>query len=357
MFFAHPINFEDFHITMRKFALICVVILLTKSSVSAAADLTADEVRSAYRHARPRLEAIWEKPAHYTFEHSIKRWDMPPAMAGKVRPEGFSRFEIFGQKGRWRIDTFATVEGGSTNRNSVIFTKNGQYRLTKRAKMNNYDLANSGSDSRPFEETQKNIAGMCEVAFVLPTRVDVSDILFGPNYRITVILPADRMPVAGTQQQTKAVTIDFERSPRSNPSEKVKRLVFETGRVTFLPDRDWAIDHFTLHTNTGLHIEGGVRYQQIDGMDSRTVPERVNFTTTESRSSLKTSDVLALVAIKPGPIDDRLFGLSEFQLKALGAKQSEVWSLGAILIGLGVVLIVVAIVVRVLAKRKSRSPN
>ena len=98
-----------------------------------------------------------------------------------------------------------------------------------------------------------------------------------------------------------------------------------------------------------------MEYQQVEGINSRTIPKRVGFATTDAKSSLRTNDVMELVSIIPGPIDDREFSISEFQPKLLQVKQSQGWNYTTLLIGAGILLIVVAVVVRVVAERRSRA--
>jgi hypothetical protein len=309
----------------------------------AAGQTTVDEVRAAYRLARPKLEAIWDAPARYTVNASVKRWDISAEFTGKIQPESAMAFEIFGQKGRWRID-MTTVQGAGpsykTSTVSTVSTKAGQFRATRKPGAQQYTISSAAGQTRLIEDAQRTIAGLTQVAFTLPTRVDVGDILLNPEYRITVVPTTDAQPVE------RQVTCAFERIQKSNPSDPITRLIFESGRITFLPERDWAIGEFTLRANTGLTMEGGVEYQQIKGINSRAVPKRVEFLSTETKSALKTRDVVELAAIVPGPIDDRVFSLSAFQLDSLNVKQSEGWNLTPILIESGVAIIVIALAVR-----------
>ncbi len=341
---------------MKNFCLGCVIAWLLGSSVFASGEPTPDDVRARYRLARPKLEAIWDSPAKYTFKHTINRWDIPSEMVGKVKLGDSFQFDVFGQKGRWRIDTTIDKENGSAFKNVVVSAQGNRFKIVQAPGEKVFSDTKSDAQSRLFDESLKTVMGLCEVAFVLPTRVDVEEILFGPNYRLTVVANSDAPAGAEDRGQAGSLMCEFVRSPKSNPATKSRGLVYEMGRITFLPSRDWAIDHYSLTTNTGIHFDGHVEYQQLAGVASQTVPKRVEFTSTESKSSLKTRDVLEAVSIIPGPIDDRVFQLSEFQLKSLDVKQSEGWSFTTILIVLGVQLIVIAIVIRFLSTRKSRSP-
>ena len=317
--------------------------------------LTTEELRSQYRLARPKLEAIWKVPVKYHFNLAVSRWDIPTNMVGKIRPTDSLQFDVFGQDGRWRIDTIQTQEGGSKSVNVMVSSNDEPFSVRKVSGEQVFTKIDFAGNTRPFQESQKAIAGLCEVAFMLPTRFDVSRILFGNNYQIAVLSVIDSLTPSEKSSKSRLVTCEFARIPKSNPSIPPKELFYESGQIVFLADQDWAIDSFRIKTNTDVLYDGHVEYQKVAGIGSQTAPKRVEFRTSEKKSSLKTLDVLEATSIIPGPINDRVFSLSEFQIKKLETKQSEGWNLTAVFVGLGVFLVLIAIVVRLVAYRQSKS--
>lgn len=341
---------------MRIAWLICVVVGGTASATVSAADLTPDDVRAQYLAARPKLEAIWASPAHYVFKYTSERTGIPTDKVGKVQATSTIQYEVFGRKGSWRLDTIAAQPDGSKKETVVVSTADDQFSVTKRSGEEFYTPIETAGLSGYFENSEKTILVLCGSAFILPTRFDVKEILSSPNYRITVV------PTAGTGSTPTGVTCAFERTPKSDPAQPIRQLLFEEGRITFLPDKDWAIAGFQLRANTGLNMEGRVQYQAMDDMKSPAVPKRTELSMTDARSPIKTNEVLEAISITPGPVDDRVFSPSRFpvkkpviQTKDLARKQSEGWNPTPLLIGLGVSLIVVAIAVRVVTQRKGRS--
>jgi hypothetical protein len=309
---------------------------------------TPEEIRTRYQAARPSLEAIWDAPAHYTFKNTIKRYDIPQDMVGKIQPGNLIEYDVYHDGDRWRFDMRSTIEDKVAESVCVSNGKKQSY-FTKKPGDKIYTLADTEGQSRMFEEKLKTMKGLCEVACILPMRLDVKDVLFGPNYKFKVV----EDPASQGQAGVKTVTIEFERVPKSDPNEKVKQFLYDSGRITLLPELNWAIDHYSLVANTGLAAEGRVTYQTVEKLNSRLVPKLVEATTINGKSSLKTTDRTEVTAIVPGPISDEILDLANFQPpKSLEVKQSEGWNDTTPIIALGVVLIVAAILIRILAQRR-----
>ena len=322
--------------------------------------MAVEALRAEYKLGRAQLESIWGDPAHYQFRHTVTRWDIPPDMAGKVPAEQVLQFEIYGQKGRWRFDLINPGPGGTETRNVVVATAQDQFQANRRFNQPAYTLTSLSDDVRTVDSQLLTARGLFGSSFMLPTRFDVADVVLGPNYQLTEIQEAAAVPGEGGHPRT--VGCRFARAPGAEAASRRNPLIWESGRLSFLPDRAWALDRFTMTGSTGLTYDGHVEYQEVAGMMAPAVPKRTEMTSANAKNSLKTRDVMEAVAIVPGPIADAVFVRGQFEAAAnpppappprLAEKLPEGRNWAGLLVGLGLVLIVGAVGLRVLAARRT----
>ncbi len=277
------------------------VLFLTSPALAFApgADLTPEQVREAYRKARPRLEASWKTPATYVFRTTTRRLDIPPDAAKKLPARQETELHVRGGAGRWRFDVIQRVDG-TVNEQTVVSAGDRRFQAIRLADAKFQTVQERGQIPAIYDNTEKALAALCRASTRLYNRVDVADILLGDDYTLSVVPGNDDGPV----------TVAFERKPKPEDANK-RQFVYNSGRVTFLPGRDWAIDHFDGATNTGIVVTGTYVYQEVPGIDSRTLTRRVEFSTSRPTSTLKAIDILEAVSITPGPIDDAVFEPNE----------------------------------------------
>lgn len=280
---------------MSRAATLGVVFWTLAAGSSPAADLTPDQVRDAYREARPRLEAFWKTPASYAFQSNTKRMGVPAHWANVISATDQTSIRVRGAEGRWRVD-FRSPEAGGTAETVVVSTKAGRFHAAKEVAERRPKIDDRGAIDGYYTNAEKSIAATCRAAATLYNRVDVADILLGDDYRLTV--SPDGKP--------GEVTVEFTRILKPEDENK-RQFVYTSGRITFLRNLDWAISSYSAVTNTGLTVDGTHEYQEVAALKSRTMLKRLRMSTTSATSPVNTIETLEAESIRPGPVDDRIF--------------------------------------------------
>lgn len=280
---------------VRRAALLGVGFWILSAGRCPAADLSPEQVRAAYREARPRLEAFWKAPASYVFKADTRRLDIPPNDAKFIAASAQSEIRVRGAEGRWRVDHIRPAAGGTVE-TVIVVTKDRRFYAIKRVGDRRPNVVERGETDPIYTSGEKIVFATCRASTVLYNRIDAADILLSDAYDLTV--PAGSKP--------GEVTVEFARKPMPEDVNK-RQYVYTSGTITFLPGRDWAISGYTIVTNTGLTVVGTHEYQEIPALKSRTMPKRIQMTTTTAKSTLKTIETLDVESIEPGPVDDAVF--------------------------------------------------
>jgi hypothetical protein len=171
-------------------------------------------------------------------------------------------------------------------------------------------LVSLGNKVPDLKAKKDTASGYLETAYKLP-QLDVKDVILGNEYEISTPPSSPPLSSIGEQPMDFAVTCEFR---RLSPPMKANDAYIESGVIDFLPNRNWAVGKYSYCLNSGLCIEGYVKYQHVQGLKCKSFPKTVHFAMTRKNHSSKTEYDLNSLMVSQGGLNDRMFTIEEFGL-------------------------------------------